>query len=268
MAFGICKLTGKQGTFVASHILPKSLTKSDKPGFPLIEAGPGRRPVRRFDSWFDKELVTRAGEDILSGYDADGIAELRRHGILWSKRPFDIVPDVDILDPNAGFGIREVKGVRGDVLRIFFLSILWRAAASKRPEFAEVKMPKDDLEQLRYMVLNRCVDPQDFYPIWLTQLIEVGESHNQAAIAQDMSNPSVAGDGPRPTYRFYFDGLVFRFIVPALNNRDWMGSHPANVGGDRLVVMAQRTADSFQYRNLRAIIEEAHAEWPDLMGKL
>src|SRR5579859_649529 len=137
MAFGYCKLTGKRGTFVSSHLLPKAVTRPSKPGSPFIEAKVGLRPVRRFDSWYDKELVIRLGEDILSEYDDQGIAELRRHGLLWSGRPFDVVPDVMPLSEEQGSGLREINGVDGHKLRMFFLSLLWRAAASQRREFAQ-----------------------------------------------------------------------------------------------------------------------------------
>ncbi|HEV7779150.1 MAG TPA: hypothetical protein VGO76_19930, partial [Luteibacter sp.] len=155
MTFGFCKLTGKRGTFVKSHLIPTSVTRPSTPGKPFIEAGLGRRPVRRWDSWYDKELVIRAGEDILSGYDDAGLVELRKHGLLWSGRPFDAIPDVMILDPEHGFGIREINGVDGESLRIFFLSLLWRAATSRRSEFSEVQLSPSNLEQLRLMVLKR-----------------------------------------------------------------------------------------------------------------
>lgn len=47
-------------------------------------------------------------------------------------------------------------------LRLFFLSLLWRAAASTRGEFAAITLPPDDLEHLRRIVLGVEVPAPDF----------------------------------------------------------------------------------------------------------
>ena len=75
MAIGICKLTGKNGTFVKCHILPQAFTKPMTPGAPLIQVGDGHRPSQRWTSWYDKAIVTRAGEDFLEKIDTKAIAE-------------------------------------------------------------------------------------------------------------------------------------------------------------------------------------------------
>lgn len=270
MAFGYCKLTGKQGTFVSSHLLPKAVTRPSAPGIPFIESGVGRRPVRRWDSWYDKSLVTRAGEDILAKYDDAGIAELRRHGLLWSNRPFDVVPDVLMIDEEHGWGTREVNDVDGKTLRLFFLSLLWRAAASSRPEAAEIVLPPDELEQLRRMVVDGNVDPATFYPLWLTQLLEVGENHNHAPYTETMRVPA-HGDVPQedvPLFRFYFDGLIANFIRPSVITKSLLEPYDLHVGGSRLGVIAQQTDKSYQMVNRNKVILDAVTSWPEVMAKL
>lgn len=73
---GICKLTGKNGRFVRSHLLPKALTRPSIRSSHFIQSGHGSPPRIRWDSWYDDELVTREGEDSLTRYDTWAIQEL------------------------------------------------------------------------------------------------------------------------------------------------------------------------------------------------
>ena len=129
----ICKLTGTRGTFVRSHLLPRALTRPSRPGAPFIESGEGHRPTQRWDSWYDKELVTREGEDILEVADTRGIAEFRRLGLVWSGRaPTVAGPVPDYFDGDSGVGTRILRNIDVHAIRMFILSLLWRCAASTR----------------------------------------------------------------------------------------------------------------------------------------
>jgi hypothetical protein len=271
MAFGYCKLTRRQGTFVASHLIPKALTRPSEPGRFFIEAGKGNRPNIRWDSWFDKSLVIRSGEDILSSIDSNGIAELRKHQLLWSGRDFGAhVPDVTWVNEEFGFGFRVVKNVDGKKLRLFLLSILWRAAATNRREFEEINVSSRDLEQLRQMVLNGSVEPRAFYPAVLTQLTEIGEAHNFAPSAEEQERPALDDlpAGKIPTFRFYFNGLIVHFTKPSVDLKSLLHLDGLHVGGDELMVCTQRTDKSYQVSNMQKLVKEAHEEWPDVMNKI
>lgn len=83
-----CKLTGKTGNYVKSHIIPKALTRPRVPGSKFLQLDPlydGTRYIRRSDSWYDKGTVTREGEDYLSDLDSFAIDQLRLHGLVWSS---------------------------------------------------------------------------------------------------------------------------------------------------------------------------------------
>jgi hypothetical protein len=84
MGYGVCKLTGTHGKFVKCHIIPAALTPPEVKGDPLHQGGQGRS-VRRISSWYDKALVTRAGEEFLRDLDTWGIRELRQQKLIWSS---------------------------------------------------------------------------------------------------------------------------------------------------------------------------------------
>jgi hypothetical protein len=156
MAYGVCKLTGKSSEFIKSHLLPKALTSLGVAGERRISGGQGSRPKRSWTSWYDEELVVKEGEEILADYDNWAIAELRRLELVWSgwgTKSSLPLETPEWFDPKLkGFGLRVVECANPEKLRLFFLSLLWRAAASTLPEFGEINLEQDELERLRTMV--------------------------------------------------------------------------------------------------------------------
>ncbi len=74
-----------------------------------------------------------------------------------------------------------MRGVDCTRLRLFFLSLLWRAAATSLFEFNAVSMPANELAKLREMVLHGAFEPYHFYPVTLTQLSTRNFPHNWSA---------------------------------------------------------------------------------------
>ncbi|WP_420476522.1 hypothetical protein [Noviherbaspirillum sp. ST9] len=252
---GICKLTQGSGTFVESHLIPKALTKPAQKGVPFFQLRADGPPIKRWNSWYDTELVTRAGEDILAEFDTWAINELRKHRLIWSSwgkdrslgshhRPIKETP----------WGIRKLDGIDSKKLRLFFLTLLWRAAATNLPEFSDVRLPQEDLERLRLMICNRIVEPVSFYPVQLTQLSTIGIIHNHAPICELKAIRSPAPDMPDRkmlVYRFYFDGLIAH--IHAHSSDDGFTSELGNliVGMENsLLVPTQTYENSYQSNRL------------------
>ncbi len=257
----ICNLTKAKGKFVKSHLLPKALTRPSQPGAPLIESGCGRPPIRRWDSWYDKKLVTRDGEDILSAFDNAGIAELRKHGLLWGAvRAFQTAPRPDFLDEKTGVGTRIIRGVNTHAIRMFFLSLLWRCAASKRQEMKDISLSAERLEDLRLMLTENRHTPNTIYPFTLTQLLTPGPRHNLAPSADELPTWGVDGGmgDPIPVFRFYLDGLIANVVREKSANEMTM---PFKESENVMLVLTVRTEESSQMLNLvRHVIENPRSE--------
>jgi hypothetical protein len=270
---GTCKLSGVYGTFVRAHLIPKAVTRPDLRGAYFIQAGKGSRPSKRFDSWYDEELVTRKGEDVLTTLDTWAISELRRHKLIWSGWGDDHALRIDdhVAMPDTAWGARSIDGIDAERLRLFFLSLLWRAAATTRPEFSEVTLGDDELIQLQEAVLRRQPPPDGFYPLHLIQLSTKGEAHNQTPVAMTKHLPADGDDSERlvPIYRFYFEGLIAHFIRPPAT-----GVHPSPVTalavdrGHSIIVTTITYEGSFQQENLARLKFEAFSAWPAPMTKL
>lgn len=210
--YGVCALTGDNGKLVRSHLLPRALMDFGASGAPIIQiAGDSARPIKRWTSWYDRRLVTRAGEDILGRNDDWGVDFLRRHRIVWSSWGEDGGPDPD--DDLGDFGIRLIDGIDTNRLRMFLLSLLWRAAASGLPEFAAIQVPPNHLEQLRLALTTGVLPDEDFYPATVMQFSTRGDNHIWApeALPIPVFDDEGTQVGTLPGFRFYMDGAIILF---------------------------------------------------------
>jgi hypothetical protein len=271
---GLCKLTRTHGKLIKSHLLPKALTRPEVAGCPFIQSGGGTRPIRRWDSWYDRELVTQVGEDILADLDTKAISILRKHKLVWSSwGPMQrlCASDHQTMVAEVGCGVRRIQGVEGEALRLFFISLLWRAAATNLREFHEVAVHEPDLETLRTMILNQNVHPLSFYPATLIQLSTQGEFHNHAPIAQDKLIPSFDDQPGRkiPVFRFYLDGLVAHIHNHASDDGYTDALGDLIVGANTTLVVTTVTYEqSFQKKNLEVLKIETMEDWPRVTDKL
>jgi hypothetical protein len=157
------------------------------------------------------------------------------------------------------WGIRRVEVPEPSLLRLFFLSLLWRAAMSEMREFAEVELPPEHIEQLRRMVAEGDPDPISFYPGTLTQLSTMGTVHNMTPLAQNKHIPAV-GEHPSqtiPIFRFYFDGLIVHMHRQGSDNGDTKVLGNLIVGAKRELVVSTVTYErSFERENLSYVKAE------------
>jgi hypothetical protein len=254
---GQCKLTGAHGRFVKSHIIPEALTETSWRGEPLTQKGRNGRHIKRWASWYDSRLVTAEGEAILASYDDWAIKFFREKKLIWSS--WGPLVQLESSDhawlPDAKIGVRKLEGVDCARLRLFFLSLLWRAAATSLFEFSLVSIPPNELAQLREMVFHGRVEPYHFYPVTLTQLATRSFPHNQSTSRlikrQPMVDPitgKLVEGALREIdhYRFYFDGLIAHMHI----NDD--AEHVAGVGsvyvgeGNEVIVTTVRSEGSRQ----------------------
>jgi len=210
---GICRLTGERGKFVKAHIIPAALTKPTIAGMHFVQVGESSRPIKRWTSWYDKNLLTSKGEAIFEKYDQRGIEILRKHGLVWSGWNSQDIPKFENNNPidEAGRGIRIFEKIEADELRMFLLSILWRAAATKLAEFKEIQLKQGQLNKLKKMLLTENPNPNYVFPICLLQFTTAAPRHNHTPLA--MKKP-LSWDNPNDVvriFRFYFDGLVVHF---------------------------------------------------------
>lgn len=272
VAYGVCKLTGKVGPFVKAHILPAALTSSAGKGLPFAQAGHNNAPIKRWTSWYDNSIVTREGEDILAQHDDWAIETLREHRLVWSgwaQTNTLEAADLMAIPDGDGYGLREISDIDGNRLRLFFLSVLWRAAVSSLPECAEVALHASDIRRVRRMLIEKDPTPLERFPVSLTQLTTRGPIHNLSPIAQRKPRDISKLSGPTiPIFRFYFDGLVAHVHRESSSAEVESLGPLLLAGADKLVVTAVPFEKSWQRENLAELIDEAEARWPERLARI
>ena len=207
---GVCRLTDVEGQFVKCHILPQSLTRSETAGAPLIQSSHGSGLRKRWSSWYDQSIVTREGEDILSGIDDAAINALRKHKLIWSS--WHEMPNfTDFGASDQGWSFREVRlGDSGSVLHLFAISVIWRAAVSSLVDMAHFKIPDELVNRCKIAILSKVQPPLELFPTSLIQLSTRGRRHNMTPTVDQ--KPEVRFDGQAPRVfsfvRLFFDGLI------------------------------------------------------------
>jgi hypothetical protein len=253
---GTCKLTGIHGRLVDSHLIPLALTRLSRTGQKYIEAGIGLGTKSRSNSWYDGQLVTGEGEGILAAIDARGIEVLRRCKLVWSGWSADEDLAAEFAYSEQGVGIREIQVAQAEDLQLFFLSLLWRAAASTRHEFADVNLPATTLEDLRLRVLHQSPGAFEDYPVQLFQLTTRGVEHNRTPLIEHKRMPltTATGWGNEVEYaRFYFDGLTSHIHLPQRASmepeylRSCLGLRP----GRGTIVFGHKFEESRAWENIK-----------------
>jgi hypothetical protein len=143
------------------------------------------------------------------------------------------------------------------------LSLLWRAAATKLKEFAEVEVPSVDLEEMGRMLVNDDPGSLSFYPASLIQISTRGWIHNHAPLAETKSIPGMTGENYKRIkfFRFYFDGLIVHMSAHESDHGETASYGPNIVGArNELAVPTIPFEHSFQRMNLIQI--SATHDWP------
>lgn len=187
---GICRLTGSSGLFVKSHIIPKALTPKSEGNSLLFQTDGENRPTKRRDSWYDYQLVTREGEDILERIDDDAIKELRRLKLAWKYWENTEELGMEPVHYGSAIGVRHLLDVDHNVLGRFAVSLLWRAGISVSPDMKMFRVPRKTLSRARKVVLGvESFDPQRF-PIKVFQFASKGPMHNITPMNHELVAPN------------------------------------------------------------------------------
>ncbi|WP_439635916.1 hypothetical protein [Oceanicaulis sp.] len=162
MAEGTCKLTGKLGELRKAHLYPKSFyrIRQDAP-LRAISSNTDERPKPAIIGTYDPNLIIAETEN--------WFATLDDHAAKVLKQP---VKDESLLRWNGkiyygndkiplGY---ELKDYDPNLLKLFFMSVLWRFGASERPEARAVNLGPH-LERIASHLRNREAPKDHIYSV-------------------------------------------------------------------------------------------------------
>lgn len=239
---------------------------------PFAQTGEDSKPIKRWSSWFDQSIVTQAGESLLADYDNWAIEVLRQKKLVWSGWNDETTldsSDFAEIKGTGGYGIRRISEIDSDRLRLFFLSMLWRAAVSEMREFREVTIRASQIRKLRNMLKTGDPKPYHLFPFSLTQLTPKGAIHNQAPLRQrKKADPTSRNGRSIEIFRFYLDGLIAHFHLESDEN-EIRRLGDLLVGGSNSICVSVVPFDaSWQRENLALLIDEAEKRWPNDLRRI
>lgn len=154
----LCKLCRSEANLVDAHIIPESFFRAiNRSGGPLqiVSNDPLIHPKRAPIGVYDQNLVCRSCEDRFAPWDSYAA------DLLINRR------DTQFRSFLTAEGLIPPATMASDVdyrnLRLFVLSLLWRAAASSHPYFAKIEID-GQVNQLRELVLAADVGKQSDFP--------------------------------------------------------------------------------------------------------
>jgi hypothetical protein len=160
-----CKLTGKEGPPVKAHIVPESFyelpSQSDGP-YQLITNTPGKYPKKVPIGIYDNTIVTRDGEDRFGPWDNYACE-------LLLKRFDEFVP----INHENKIIAWQMCGTDYAMMKLFALSVLWRAHASSQPAFSKVDLGPHE-PKIRAHLLQENPGSEEEYSVCIVRWIDDG----------------------------------------------------------------------------------------------
>lgn len=193
---GKCKLTGDTGKLVKSHIIPDAFMQRTTDA-PFMAIDTVSRPKKMFTGWYDANLVSRVGEDLLEDLDTYAAKVLKGNGLTYSIRR-DKKNITDIKGDFSPSTFLSLDKIDTNKFKLFSLSLMWRAATTSLPDFKSIKMSRIDTEDIRYRMLSGDAGPFWQFPSYLSVFCNGQELPKCAPVKSQRSS----------FVRFFLDGVI------------------------------------------------------------
>lgn len=215
-----CALCHNEATLRNSHIIPEFLYRTlydAKHRFHQISAAPDR-PNQLLQKGLREPLLCESCEQRLS------VCE--RYASMF-------------LNGGVGITVRQngnrlhLSNLDYKRLKLFQLSILWRAGVASSPAFSQVRLGPH-AERIRRMLATDDPGSTNAYGCIMFTLM-----HEQDILPDLIVAPSPARLDGHKAYRFVFGGLVFVYIVSSTRPPTYLVEHFLQESGTAIVKMQQ-----------------------------
>lgn len=215
-----CALCHSEATLKNSHIIPEFLYRSlydEKHRFHQISADPDQKNVF-LQKGLREPLMCERCEQRLSPWE--------RYVSL-------------LLNGGVGVVMRQegnrifLSELDYSKLKLFQLSILWRASVSRLPEFSQVNLGPHE-ERIRRMLLAETPGSAMTYGCIMFMLLNEHE-----LIPDLLVPPTWARLAGQKAYRFIFGGVVFLYVVASTPAPDFVTNHYLQQNGTATVKLQQ-----------------------------
>lgn len=194
MKIGSCKLCKNERELKNSHIIPEFMYTplyDKKHRFDMLSNHETLR-TKNLQKGIREYLLCEQCEVVLSKYE---------------RYVSQILSGQNHIAHQRNGGLVHLDGVDYKKLRLFGLSVLWRASVSSLPIFKQVKLGPHE-EKIRHMILGEDPGKPNKYPFILA-IVE----HQDEVQTRLIIQPTWTRSEGHYAYRFVMGGLVWIFIV-------------------------------------------------------
>jgi hypothetical protein len=246
-------LIGTQGPFARAHIIPDAFMQRATDA-PFLECAGESRPRRRFTGWYDPTIIGFEGERLLAEYDDAAAKCFIENGFTYRTRrnPQDIYRLGDRFVPGELYEIGNVDTGR---IRLFALSLLWRAAVTSLEAFELVEASPSHLADIRRRLVARDAGPHTEYPVYFGVFCD----------AEELTKVAPYRVRNHPFFRFFLDGIVC-YVCPRrrLRNVEDYGLLLTGSEPDRLRLLCYSSIDSAHARYTERAMQDVAAVRGDI----
>lgn len=189
-----CKLCGQDKPLVNAHIIPESMYPFEgTPRQPLQVVASEKRGMRRQSpkGEYDPNLVCAGCEARFGPWD-DYAARLLR------RKP----QDKDYLVGNKCEGAYQVQTYSYEKLKLFFISLLWRASETQRLAFSEVNVGPKYTKRIAEMICQSNPGDAEEFATFLIRYTHPRDAHKAVMTPQKQRWDGIF------FYRFYLGGYM------------------------------------------------------------
>jgi hypothetical protein len=216
---GICKLCQKEKKLIDAHIVPKFMFKKMKDEnhsfyditYNLDTKQTKSKKTQKED--YDKNILRGDCDNGIIGAIYEDYAKEALYG---ENLNIEIAPKCEnFLNPDDGAEYSICKNIDYTKMKLFLLSLLWRASITDRPIFNEVNIGEKHEEIIRKMIYEKTAPSETEYPIIITSFMRT-ENKFENLIAQPKRIRMKNGLNG---YIFLIDSLQFMFFVNSSDHK-------------------------------------------------
>lgn len=236
-----CALCLQNKPLCKSHIIPEFFYKplyDDTHRMWALSATPGT-PIKRPRKGIYEKLLCKDCEQLFGAWESYGCQVLKID--RWQASPFG----------------RLFSGIEYKRFKLFEMSLLWRAAVSKHPDFRQLQLPRKRKEQLRKMLLS--ANPGDALDFACALLA----SHQLFDLMSDLVlMPQSDVHNEIGTCMFLMGGIAWMFFIPRAGPVAETNKFVLTENGDVTVVMNDSVFRELFQNFVKAVDKSGNLSFP------
>ena len=247
----ICLMCENKSELQNSHAIPdaffRRILKSNA-GKAIVVPGGGDEPIHySSDSWATDQLCSSCEKLLNNSYEKYAIKTLRGSGCK-------------IIKHGQGVSFVEVKG---KLLVSFFISIFWRAANSKHPNYSKVMIPEPWNSNIKARLFSNQNIPANLATVKVSRLID--RTLNDGFGLDDLKGVMLTPFYRKVAHRKYsfcftFEGFFIEIFTPGLSLKS---REQSGVLSNQMRILSVPFIDIFDIPEMEEVLIEGYGKYVD-----